>query len=82
MRSSGAHHVSAELPGAVLFDMDGTITDTERYYIGAFDAMAAERGLTLSGDDGEAVGASVDGSVRLVDRERLRAAVGAHVGAT
>lgn len=61
MHSCGAHQVSAELPAAVLFDMDGTITDTERYYIGAFNAMAAERGLTLSDDDGEAmVGASFE----------------------
>jgi HAD superfamily hydrolase (TIGR01509 family) len=51
----------SEQIAAVLFDMDGTITDTEHYYLRAFDELAARDGVTLTDADREAmIGASFE----------------------
>ena len=59
--------MTALTPGAVLWDMDGTLVDTERFWLSAQQGLVARHGLpplTL-GQDAELVGASMDIAVRL-----------------
>lgn len=47
--------MTSSLPAAVLFDMDGTLVDTEGYWIAAERALAAEHGVAWTDADVEEV---------------------------
>ena len=52
---------------AVIFDMDGVITDSEPFYAEAVNVVLAERGLTLTEEDHRAImGSSIDYTWRWV----------------
>ena len=59
--------MTALIPGAVLWDMDGTLVDTEPHWLSAQQGLVARHGLpplTLA-QDAELVGASMDIAVRV-----------------
>lgn len=57
------------LPSAVLWDMDGTIVDTEPYWMRAEHELVADFGVTWSHEDSlELVGASLDHAARVFQR--------------
>ncbi|CAN5136218.1 HAD family phosphatase [soil metagenome] len=54
------------MPAAVLWDMDGTLVDTEPYWLGAETRLVEAWGGVWSHDDGlQLVGSSLDGSARV-----------------
>lgn len=64
VRSAGRGRGGA-LPAAVLWDMDGTLVDTEPYWIATEHALAAEHGATWTHED----------AMRLVGNDLLDSAV-------
>lgn len=46
------HHPMPSLPAAVLFDLDGTLVDTEPFWLAAETALAAQHGVTWTTQDG------------------------------
>lgn len=58
--------VTEILPAGVLWDMDGTIVDTEPYWMRAEEEMVAAFGVSWTHEDSlEVVGASLDHSARI-----------------
>jgi HAD superfamily hydrolase (TIGR01509 family) len=55
-----------DLPAAVLWDMDGTLVDTEPYWLGAETRLVESWGGVWTHEDGlQLVGSSLDGSARV-----------------
>jgi len=62
--------VSGDLPSAVLWDMDGTLVDTEHYWLDAEYALVAEHGGSWSEEQGRAlVGNPLPVSAESIRRE-------------
>lgn len=62
-------HHAPDRPAAVLWDMDGTIVDTEPYWMSAETALVAEHGGTWSHDDAmQLVGSGLENSARILQQ--------------
>ncbi len=73
---------NAEWPEAILWDMDGTLIDTEPYWIGAEIALCAANGATWTHDDGLAlVGNSLPVSAAVLRERGVDLPDGAIIGA-
>ncbi|WP_281427216.1 HAD family hydrolase [Microbacterium marinilacus] len=67
---------SAVLPSAVLWDMDGTIVDTEPYWIAAEAPLVEEHGGSWTHQDAlQLVGLSLDASARILQDAGVRLTV-------